>query len=281
MVQTNSRKKIRVIREDNKFNFQHNVIYFGDSRNIMKHFPEESVDLIYADPPYNLSGNGLTWTDRSKNSRKKAGGDFYMMKEDWDTFEESVYRNFSIEWLREAKRVLKAGGSIYVSVTYHNVGELLVIMKGLGLKCLNVIVWEKTNPHPNLTRRMFTHSSEFVLFFAKDKNWTFNYEEMKQFGGNGKQLRDVWKFPLCQGKERIKGSSGRAAHPTQKPEALLERIIRASSEPGDLVLDPFLGTGTTAVVADRLSRKWIGIENQQSYIDLAVARLKNAQRALI
>lgn len=259
-----------------------NHIYQGDCIKILNEkIDSESIDLIYADPPYNLSGKGLRWIEKNNERRKKSGGNYYMMKEEWDMFEESAYQKFSIAWLKECKRALKPGGSIYVSCTYHNVGDLLVIMKNLGLKCLNVIVWEKTNPHPNLTRRMFTHASEFVLYFAKGKNWVFNYDEMKKFSGNGKQLKDVWKFPLCQGKERVKGPNGRAAHPTQKPEALLERLIRASSKPGDLVLDPFLGTGTTAVVAERLDRKWIGIENNKKYVDMAKKRLSRLQKQLV
>lgn len=272
---------IKVTSKTEGFLFQPNTIYLGDCIEVMKNFPSGSIDLIYADPPYNLSGKGLTWVEESGERRKKAGGNYYMMKEEWDMFEESAYRNFSIAWLKECKRILKSGASIYVSCTYHNVGELLVIMKNLSLKCLNVIVWEKTNPHPSLTRRMFTHACEFVLYFAKGKNWIFNYDAIKKFSDNSKQLRDVWRFPLCQGKERIKGPNGRAAHPTQKPEALLERIIRASSNPGDLILDPFLGTGTTAVVAEKLGRKWIGIENKKKYVDLSIQRLSKVQKSLL
>lgn len=260
--------------------FQSCVLYLGDCIEVMKYFPGESIDLVYADPPYNLSKYGLKWSDKQGADRQKSGGNYYMMKETWDMFEESDYRRFSVQWLKEVKRLLRPGGSLYVSCTFHNVGELLVILSDLELRCLNVIVWEKTNPHPNLTRRMFTHSCEFVLFFVKGKNWTFHYEEMKKYSANGGQLKDVWRLPLCQGAERIKRADGRAAHPTQKPEALLERIISASSKPGDLVLDPFSGTGTTALVAEQLGRKWIGIENERHYISLSVERLKKVQGAL-
>jgi site-specific DNA-methyltransferase (adenine-specific) len=271
---------IDATRDLDNLPFQSHTFYLGDCIKVMKRFPSESIDLVYADPPYNLSKHGLKWADNDGPNRRKSGGNYYMMKEAWDMFPESDYRRFSVEWLKEAERLLKPGGSIYVSCTYHNVGDLLVILRELELKCLNIIVWEKTNPHPNLTRRMFTHSCEFVLFFAKGKNWAFNYEEMKRLSKNGRQMKDVWRFPLCQGFERIKGENGRAAHPTQKPTALLERIILASSKQGDLVLDPFSGTGTTAFVAERFCRKWIGIDNNTNYISLSVERLNNVQVAL-
>lgn len=271
---------IDATRDLDNLPFQSNTFYLGDCIEVMKRFPSESIDLIYADPPYNLSKHGLKWADNNGPNRRKAGGNYYMMKETWDMFSESDYRQFSVEWLKEAERLLRPGGSIYISCTYHNVGDLLVILKELELKCLNIVVWEKTNPHPNLTRRMFTHSCEFVLFFAKGKNWTFNYEEMKGFSKNGGQMKDVWHLPLCQGAERIKRDDGRATHPTQKPVALLERIILASSEQGDLVLDPFSGTGTTAFVAERFGRRWIGIDNNTNYISLSVERLRKVQAAL-
>ena len=273
---------IDATRDLDDLSFQSQAFYLGDCIEVMKRFPSDTVDLIYADPPYNLSKHGLKWADTDNNGKKrqKSGGDYYMMKEAWDMFPESDYRQFSVEWLKETTRLLRPGGSIYVSCTYHNVGDLLVILRELELKCLNIIVWEKTNPHPNLTRRMFTHSCEFVLFFAKGKKWTFNYEDMKGFSKNGGQMKDVWHLPLCQGFEKIKRDDRRAAHPTQKPEALLERIILASSKRGDLVLDPFSGTGTTAFVAERFGRRWIGIDNNMNYISLSVERLRKVQAAL-
>ncbi len=271
---------IDATRNLDNLSFQSQTFYLGDCIEVMKRFPSDSIDLVYADPPYNLSKHGLKWADHNGQKRQKSGGNYYMMKEAWDMFPESDYRQFSVGWLKETTRLLRPGGSIYVSCTYHNVGDLLVILRELELKCLNIIVWEKTNPHPNLTRRMFTHSCEFVLFFAKGKNWTFNYEDMKGFSKNGGQMKDVWHLPLCQGRERIKRDDRRAAHPTQKPEALLERIILASSKQGDLVLDPFSGTGTTAFVAERFGRRWIGIDNNMNYISLSVERLRKVQIAI-
>ncbi len=254
-----------------------NFIYKGDCRQIMqKNIPEESVDLIFADPPYNLSGNGLKWQS------KGMGGDWFMVNENWDKMTDSEYLIFSREWLKECKRVLRLHGSIYISCTYHNIGELIMTLKALGFSPRNIITWHKSNAMPNMTKRTFTHSCEYILFFSKGKNWIFNYNELKKINpdkakdGSEKQMRDLWVMPVCQGKERIRGDNGKAAHPTQKPEKLLERIILASSNKGDIVLDPFLGSGTTAVVAQRLNRKWIGIESEGKYIKLAEKRIKTS-----
>ena len=254
-----------------------NNIYKGDCREILKkQIPNESIDLIFADPPYNLSGNGLKW----KN--KGLGGDWFMVNEKWDKMTESEYLKFTQGWLAECKRILKSHGSIYVSCTYHNIGELTMALKALGFTPRNIITWHKNNAMPSMTKRSFTHSCEYVLYFTKGKKWTFNYSELKKFNpdkakdGSEKQMRDLWIMPVCQGKERIKDKTGRAAHPTQKPENLLERIILASSNKGDVVLDPFLGSGTTAFVAKKLGRKWIGIETDDKYIKIAEKRIKNA-----
>lgn len=254
-----------------------NNIYKGDCREILKkQIPDESVDLIFADPPYNLSGNGLKW----KN--KGLGGDWFMVNEKWDKMTESGYLKFTQEWLAECKRILKSHGSIYVSCTYHNIGELMMTLKALGFTPRNIITWHKNNAMPSMTKRSFTHSCEYMLYFTKGKKWIFNYSELKKINpdkakdGSEKQMRDLWIMPVCQGKERIKDKTGRAAHPTQKPENLLERIILASSNKGDVVLDPFLGSGTTAFVAQKLGRKWIGIETDDKYIKIAEKRIKNA-----
>lgn len=255
---------------------QINHIYKGNCIEILNNEIEEnSIELIYSDPPFNLSGNGLKWLDN------KTGGDWFMIDEEWDKMPENEYFEFSFQWINGCKKVLKENGSIYISCTYHNIAEILIILKRLGFKINNVIVWHKTNAIPNMTKRLFTHSSEFVVWAVKGKNWIFNYDEIKKINperkkdGSLKQMRDVWLLPLVQGKERIHKDNGRALHPTQKPEELLKRIIIASSKIGNIVLDPFIGSGTTAVVAERLGRNWIGIEKNQSYITAALNRLNN------
>ncbi len=254
-----------------------NYIYKGDCRKVMKkELPNESIDLVFADPPYNLSGNGLKWQN------KGMGGDWFMINEKWDRMTDSEYLKFTREWLKECQRILKPHGSIYISCTYHNIGELIMTLKALGFSPRNILTWHKNNAMPSMTKRTFTHSCEYVLFFSKSKKWIFNYFEVKKINpdkakdGTQKQMRDFWVIPVCQGKERAKNKTGRAAHPTQKPENLLERVILASSNKGDVVLDPFLGSGTTAVIAKKLGRKWIGIETEKKYIKLAQKRIRLA-----
>lgn len=254
-----------------------NLIYEGDCVEVMKKYiQEESIDLIYADPPYNLSGKALNLTNN------KTGGPFYKMNEDWDIWDYDEYVKFTEDWLREAKRVLKCNGSLYISCTYHNIGEVIVTAKRLGFKLNNIITWYKTNAMPNITKRTFTHATEYVCWFAKGNKWKFNYEEIKKLNphktsdGKEKQMRDFLDFiemPIVQGKERIKREDGRALHPTQKPEKLLEIILTASTDEGDVVLDPFFGTGTTGVVAKKLGRNWIGIEKNREYIKVAQERI--------
>lgn len=241
---------------------------------------QNSIPLIYADPPYNLSGKSL---DLANNT---TGGAFYKMNEEWDTFDYGDYLDFTEKWISACKSVLLSNGSLYVSCTQHNIAEIIFIAKRLELKLNNIITWYKVNSMPNITKRTFTHSTEFVCWFVKGKNWIFNYDAIKQFNpnktkeGNNKQMRDFLDFielPIVQGKERIRGENGRALHPTQKPEKLLELIILASSNENDIVLDPFFGTGTTGFVAQRLKRKWIGIEKKSDYTTLAKQRLKTTE----
>lgn len=251
-----------------------NHIYQGDCIKVLKgQVDEKSISLIFADPPYNLSGNGLSWKGNT------TGGDWYMVNEEWDKMSAPEYIQFTRKWIGGCARVLKDNGSIYISCTYHNLGEVMLTLKQLGFEIKNVITWQKTNSMPNMTKRVFTHSTEFIVWAIKGKNWIFNYEDLKkinpdrQLDGTLKQMRDVWQLPLVQGKERLHGKDGRALHPTQKPEELLRRIIIASSNKGDIVLDPFLGSGTTAVVAKRLGRKWVGIESSEKYVQVAKVRL--------
>jgi site-specific DNA-methyltransferase (adenine-specific)/modification methylase len=259
-----------------------NHIYHEDCiRTLNKKLDETSVDLIFADPPYNLSGNALKWKGN------KTGGDWFMINEKWDQMSEQDYIVFTEAWLTGCRRVLKDNGSIYVSCTYHNLGEVLVALKDLKFKINNIITWQKVNAMPNMTKRLFTHSTEFIVWAVKGKNWVFNYDELKkinperQLDGSLKQMRDVWALPLVQGKERLRGVNGRAAHPTQKPEELLKRIIIASSNKGGVVLDPFLGSGTTTAVAEKLGRKWIGIEQDESYVKMAQKRMQLIQNNLL
>ena len=251
-----------------------NNIYHGDCRKILsKEIKHNSIQTVFADPPYNLSGNNLKWEGN------KTGGDWYMINEDWDKMGDSDYRLFTYEWIEKINAVLKNNGSIFISCTYHNIGEIILTLKKLDFKINNIITWYKTNAMPNMTKRTFTHACEYIIWAVKGKNWIFNYEKMKTINpkktkqGKPKQMRDMWEMPLCQGKERIKGEDGRAAHPTQKPEELLKRVILASSNKGDIVLDPFFGTGTTGYIADKYNRKWIGIEIEKEYIKIAKERI--------
>jgi len=240
----------------------------GDIIDIMSKLPAGSVDLILTDPPYNASKGGVNLPDN------KTGGAYYKVNEEWDKFDKySDYLEFTKKWIKESDRVLSEMGTIMVCCSYHNVGEVIMALKELEYKPLNIITWRKPNAMPNITKRMLTHSTEFIVWFAKGKNWTFNYDKMKKYN-YGKQLRDVWDFPSCQGPERIKGEEGRAAHPTQKPSKLFKRLIEMASKENQVILDPFIGTGTTAIVAEELGRKWIGIDNNPAYIKIANERIK-------
>jgi len=201
------------------------------------------------------------------------------MNENWDIWNYNDYVKFTEAWIKECYRVLKDNGSLYISCTQHNIGEILCTAKQFGFKVNNILTWYKPNAMPNITKRTFTHSTEYVCWFVKGKHWKFNYDELKALNmnktkeGKPKQMRDFIELPIVQGKERLKNAIGRAAHPTQKPERLLEIIIKASSNENDIVLDPFMGSGTTGVVAKKFNRKWIGIEINEDYIKLAKGRI--------
>jgi len=267
-----NKQYIRTMGEGKNMKINH--IYQGDCLQIMQNSLEDcEIDLIYADPPYNLSGKSLTLLNN------KTGGPFYKMNEEWDTWNYNEYVNFSKKWIEEALRILKPNGSLFISCTFHNIGEIIVISKKIGFKLNNILTWYKTNAMPNITKRTFTHSTEFVCWFVKGKKWKFNYEELKNLNlhrtkdGKLKQMRDFIELPLVQGKERMKDENGRTLHPTQKPEKLLEIIITATSNIGDIILDPFFGTGTTGYVAKKLKRNWIGIETNKKYIKAAEKRI--------
>lgn len=249
-----------------------NSILHGDCIEKMKELTPKSFQLIITDPPYNISGKSKL--DLPNNT---TGGPWYKMEETWDIFKDyKDYLNFTRFWTREADRLLADKGSILICCSYHGLGEILIALKELDYKILNIIIWKKKNPMPNITKRILTHSTEYIVWAAKSKGWTFNYKDMKKYS-NGKQLQDVWEFPLCQGVERIKNKSGRAAHPNQKPIALISRLIEMASNEKDMILDPFVGVGTVPICAYTLNRNWIGIENNSEYVKITNKRIKNFQ----
>jgi modification methylase len=246
--------------------FADGSIIAGDCIAAMARLPEESVDLVFADPPYNLQLAGEL--HRPDHSRVEG------VEEAWDKFADfAAYDKFTREWLAAARRLLKPDGTLWVIGSYHNIYRVGTILQDLGYWVLNDIVWRKTNPMPNFRGRRFTNAHETLLWCAKSREarYTFNYQAMKALN-EGVQMRSDWLFPLCGGPERLK-RDGKKAHPTQKPEALLHRVLLAASKPGDTVLDPFFGTGTTGAVARRLGRNWIGIEQNQDYIAIAKERI--------
>lgn len=243
------------------------TLHVGDCVALLNSLPEASVDLIFADPPYNLQlGGDLA---RPDNSTVDAVDDH------WDQFESfSAYDQFTTEWLTAARRVMKDDAGMWVIGSYHNIFRVGKILQDLGFWILNDIIWVKTNPMPNFRGRRFTNAHETLIWASKSKEgrYKFNYEMMKHLNDD-KQMRSDWEFALCTGGERLKDDKGRKVHPTQKPEALLHRILLASSDPGDVVLDPFFGTGTTGAAAKRLGRHWIGIEREQAYAEAAHERI--------
>jgi len=247
-----------------------NKIINGDSLKELKKISDESFDLIFADPPYNLQlQKQLTRPDRSKVDA---------VNDKWDKFENfKVYDYFTINWLKECKRILKKNGSIWVIGSYHNIFRVGSKIQDLGFWILNDVIWKKNNPMPNFKGTRFTNAHETLIWASKNKNskYTFNYQSLKCLNDD-LQMRSTWNLPICNGSERLK-ENGKKVHSTQKPEALLHRILLASSNKNDLVLDPFLGSGTTAVVAKKLGRFFYGIEKEKKYFDAANNRLKNTK----
>ncbi len=244
----------------------------GDCIEEMAKLPARSVDLIFADPPYNLQLNG--------DLLRPEGGTVDAVDDAWDQFDSfAAYDKFTRLWLAEAKRVLKDDGGFWVIGSYHNIYRVGAAVQDAGFWILNDIVWRKSNPMPNFKGTRFTNAHETLLWCAKsDKaRYTFNYHAMKAMNDD-LQMRSDWLIPICNGGERVK-VGGHKAHPTQKPEALLHRILAATSAPGSVVLDPFCGSGTTGAVARRLGRDFIGIEREQAYIDVAKARIAAVEPA--
>src|SRR6478609_7664906 len=243
-------------------------ILVGDCVAEMAKLPADSVDLVFADPPYNLQLQGDL--KRPDDSRVDAVDDH------WDKFSSfAAYDDFTRAWLLACRRVMKPAGTLWVIGSYHNIFRVGTILQDLGFWILNDVVWRKTNPMPNFRGRRFTNAHETMIWAARDPNakgYTFNYEALKA-GNEDVQVRSDWTLALCTGEERLKGGDGKKLHPTQKPEALLARVLLSSSRLDDLVLDPFCGTGTTGAVAKRLSRRFVGIERDAGYAKAAERRI--------
>lgn len=247
-------------------------IIVGDCVAEMARLPPECVDLVFADPPYNLQLEAsLSRPDQSLVDGVDA---------EWDKFASfSAYDKFTRAWLAAVRRVMKRDATIFVIGTYHNIFRVGSILQDFGFWILNDIIWRKTNPMPNFRGRRFTNAHETLIWAAKSaeaKNYRFHYETLKA-GNDDCQMRSDWLLPLCTGAERLKDAFGRKLHPTQKPEALLTRVLLAASNPGDIVLDPFLGSGTTGAVAKRLGRSFIGFEREESYAAAARARIASVK----
>ncbi|MEM9726853.1 MAG: site-specific DNA-methyltransferase [Pseudomonadota bacterium] len=243
-------------------------ILVGDCVEQMRRLPAKSVDLIFADPPYNLQlKNALHRPDASKVDA---------VEEEWDQFASfEAYDRFTRAWLAAARRVLKDDGALWVIGSYHNIFRVGAALQDLGFWLLNDVVWRKSNPMPNFRGMRFTNAHETLIWCAKSeaqRRYTFNYEAMKALN-EGLQMRSDWMLPICAGAERLKGADGAKAHPTQKPESLLTRVLMATTRPGEVVLDPFFGSGTTGAAAKRLRRRFIGIEREAEYAALARARI--------
>jgi modification methylase len=251
-------------------------VLVGDCMDLMKSLPEGSIDMVFADPPYNLQlGGDLLRPDNSKVDA---------VDDDWDKFADpsdplgtgfARYDSFTRAWLAAARRVLKPDGTLWVIGSYHNIFRIGTALQDQGYWILNDIVWRKSNPMPNFKGKRFTNAHETLIWAARDrrtKRYTFNYDSMKALN-EGIQMRSDWLLPLCTGGERLKGEDGKKAHPTQKPESLLFRCLMAASHPGDTILDPFFGTGTTGAVAKRLGRHFVGLERDRTYAALARKRI--------
>ena len=243
-------------------------ILVGDCVAAMAKMPGESVDLVFADPPYNLQLQGDL--KRPDDLRVDAVDD------DWDKFSSfAAYDDFTRAWLLACRRVMKPSATLWVIGSYHNIFRVGAILQDLGFWILNDVVWRKTNPMPNFRGRRFTNAHETLIWAAREpggKGYTFNYEAIKA-GNEDVQVRSDWTIPLCTGEERIKDANGKKVHPTQKPEALLARVMLSASRPDDLVLDPFCGSGTTGAVAKRLGRRFIGLERDKTYAAAAEKRI--------
>jgi modification methylase len=248
-------------------------VLLGDSVRLMRMLPPASVHCVFADPPYNLQLRGEL---RRPDDSVVDGVD-----EEWDRFTDfGAYDAFTREWLTECRRMLRKDGTIWVIGAYHNIFRIGAILQDLGFWILNDVIWHKSNPMPNFRGRRFTNAHETLIWAARgrDSRHRFNYAAMKALNDDV-QMRSDWTLPLCTGAERLRNQHGLKLHPTQKPEALLHRVLLASTNPGEIVLDPFLGTGTTAVIARRLHRHFIGIERHPAYAEAAIGRIRRTRPA--
>ncbi len=248
-------------------------ILLGDAAHMLRMLPDASVHCVFADPPYNLQLRGEL---RRPDDSLVDGVD-----DDWDKFTDfAAYDAFTRDWISECQRILNKDGTLWVIGSYHNIFRIGVILQDLGFWILNDVIWRKSNPMPNFRGRRFTNAHETMIWAARNKNsrYKFNYQAMKSLNED-LQMRSDWTIPLCTGPERLRNAHGLKLHPTQKPEALLHRVILAATAPGDVILDPFLGSGTTAVVAKRLHRHFIGIERHPAYVEAAWGRLRAMQAA--
>ncbi|MGD2131969.1 MAG: site-specific DNA-methyltransferase [Maricaulaceae bacterium] len=254
----------------------HDRIIEGDCVEAMNALPEACADLIFADPPYNLQlGGELTRPDQSRVDAVTESWDHFDAFEDYDLF--------THDWLSAARRVLKDTGSIWVIGSYHNIYRVGGMLQDHGFWILNDVIWRKSNPMPNFKGTRFTNAHETLIWATKhkdQKSYTFNYHAMKSLN-EGVQMRSDWTLPICSGAERLKNEAGEKAHPTQKPEALLHRVLLASTDPGQVVLDPFFGVGTTGAVAKRLGRRFIGIEKDPGYVKIARQRIAAIEAAQV
>jgi len=247
-----------------------NTIIDGDCIDVMNTLPENSVDLIFADPPYNLQLKSDL--HRPDNSKVDAVDDH------WDQFDSfAAYDTFTRNWLKAARRILKPNGAIWVIGSYHNIFRVGTAIQNLGFWILNDVIWNKNNPMPNFRGTRFTNAHETLIWASKSEKskYTFNYQSLKCLNDD-LQMRSDWNLPICNGSERLK-KNGKKVHSTQKPESLLHRVLLASSNKDDMILDPFLGSGTTAIVAKKLGRNYFGIEKEKNYFKAAEQRLKNTK----
>ena len=244
------------------------TVIHGDCVAAMESLPPRSVDMIFADPPYNLQLRGEL---RRPNETVVDAVDDH-----WDQFSSfAAYDRFTRDWLSAARRVLKDDGALWVIGSYHNIFRVGAALQDLGFWILNDVVWRKTNPMPNFRGKRFTNAHETLIWCAKSeaqRRYTFNYEALKELN-EGLQMRSDWLLPICSGGERLKDEAGEKAHPTQKPEALLSRVLLCSTQAGEVVLDPFFGVGTTGAAAKRLRRHFIGIEREERYVRIARGRI--------